>query len=105
MAEIKDMIQYLRKSHGLTQQELAESLHISSSTIAMYETGKRFPTKEIEEAIADFFNVNLSTLRGREKNYKVEKEDVFETKYNSLSEKNKIHILNYMDLLIKEQQV
>ena len=31
----------------------------------MYESGKRHPKFEDEEAIADFFNVDLNTLRGK----------------------------------------
>lgn len=66
MNEFKDMLQYLRKSNGLTQKELAKALHLSTSTIGMYESGKRFPEREIEEAIADYFNINISTLRGKQ---------------------------------------
>lgn len=64
--EFKDILSYLRKSRGYTQNELAKALHLSTSTIGMYESGKRYPTREVEEEIADFFNVNLSTLRGKE---------------------------------------
>lgn len=104
MAEIKDMIQYLRKSHGLTQQELAKNLHVSASTIAMYETGKRFPEKEIEEAIADFFNVNLSTLRGKEEDYQISNNNLLETKFNSLTDDNQQTLLRYMDFLLQGQK-
>ena len=64
MNDFKDMLIYLRKREHLSQRELAEKLNISSSSIGMYESGKRYPSREQEEAIADFFNVNLSTLRG-----------------------------------------
>lgn len=69
MNEFKDMLHYYRKRDKLTQAELAKKLHLSTSTIGMYESGKRFPTREIEEAISDYFNVNISTLRGHVEEY------------------------------------
>ena len=65
MADFASMLKYLREREGLSQRDLAEKLNISKSTISMYEMGKRHPKFEDEEAIADFFNVDLNTLRGR----------------------------------------
>ena len=65
MSKLSDMIVYLRKRAGLSQQELADALGISRSTIGMYETGKREPDFETLEAIADFFNVDMNFLRGQ----------------------------------------
>lgn len=66
MAEFKDMIKYYRKLKGLSQAELAKDLGVSSSTISMYEVGMREPGFEMEEKIADYFNVDLNTLRGKD---------------------------------------
>lgn len=66
MAEFKDMLKYFRKQKGLSQAALAKRIGVSSSTISMYETGDRRPDFEIEEALADFFNVDLNTLRGKD---------------------------------------
>ena len=57
----------LRKVSKLTQQQLADKLDLSKSTISMYENGNREPDFETEELIADFFNVDINTLRGVEK--------------------------------------
>lgn len=54
----------LRKKCGLTQQELADELKLAKSTISMYENGKREPDFETEDLIADYFNVDINTLRG-----------------------------------------
>ena len=62
--KIAEMIKYFRMRDGLSQRELAAKLHVSPSTIGMYESGQRFPTQEVEEALADFFNVSLDVLRG-----------------------------------------
>ena len=61
----KDMLKYFRERKGLTQSELAKAVGLGSSTISMYELGSREPNFEIEERLADFFNVDLNTLRGR----------------------------------------
>lgn len=65
MADFAEMLKYLREREGLTQRELADKLQMSAGAIGMYESGKRHPKFEDEEAIADFFNVDLNTLRGR----------------------------------------
>lgn len=60
----KDMLKYLRNREGLSQRALAERVGLSASTISMYEVGAREPDFETEETLADFFNVDLNTLRG-----------------------------------------
>lgn len=52
----------LRVSRGLTQDDLARELRLVKSSISMYENGKRKPSFEVLEAIADYFNVNMDTL-------------------------------------------
>lgn len=66
MPDFKEMLKYFRMREHLSQSELAEKLGLSSSTISMYEVGRREPDFEIEEKIADFFNTDLNTLRGRD---------------------------------------
>ena len=65
MAQLSDMLTYLRKRKGLSQQELANILKISRSAIGMYETGKREPDLETLEVFADFYNVDMNTLTGK----------------------------------------
>jgi DNA-binding XRE family transcriptional regulator len=36
-----------RKEIGLTQEKLAEHIGVSRQTIAMWETGKQFPTDHV----------------------------------------------------------
>ena len=61
-----EQLKNLRKERGLTQEQLAKLLKISKSAISMYENGNREPNFETEELIADFFNVNISILRGKD---------------------------------------
>ena len=62
----KDMLKFFREREGWSQSELASRLGLSTSTISMYEGGKREPNFEIEERIADLFNTDLNTLRGND---------------------------------------
>jgi transcriptional regulator with XRE-family HTH domain len=66
MGNFKNMLSYLRVRAGLSQQELANRLGISKSTVSMYENGKRSPSIEMFEAIADILNVDLNLLMGKE---------------------------------------
>lgn len=59
-----ERLKELRISRNLSQAEFAKQLGISASSISMYECGQREPSFEIEERIADFFNVDLDYLRG-----------------------------------------
>ena len=56
----------LRKENGITQSELAKSLNVSRSSIAMYENGERIPSYETLEVISDFFNVSILYLLGKD---------------------------------------
>lgn len=67
MNRFADMLSYLRRREGLSQQELAEKLGLAKSTISMYEKGARKPSFEMLEAIADYFNINMDTLVGNDK--------------------------------------
>ena len=54
----------LRTSKNLSQSKLSKILGISSSTIGMYEQGRRFPDQTILTKIADFFDVSTDYLLG-----------------------------------------
>ena len=87
MAEFKDMLKYFRQMHGLSQAELAEKIGVKPSTISMYEVGKREPDFETEEALADYFNIDLNTLRGRDtESILPEAQQKIIDMYNQLSE-------------------
>lgn len=56
----------LREQSGYSQEELAKLLGTSRSRIGMYEQGRRQPDFEMQEAIADLFNVTIDYLFKRE---------------------------------------
>lgn len=66
MGDIKDVIKHYRKLMGLSQEQLGKKIGVSASTVGMYEQGRRKPSFEVEEALADTFNIRIDTLRGNE---------------------------------------
>lgn len=62
---IAERIRELRSSRGLSQQELADKIGVSKSSINMYERGERIPPLRSQEALADYFNVDLDYFAGR----------------------------------------
>lgn len=59
-----DIIQDLRMSKGLSQQELADELKIGRSTLANYEQSKREPNYETLEKISRYFKVSVDYILG-----------------------------------------
>lgn len=58
-----EQLKLLRNQKHLSQAQLAKKIGVSSSTIAMWESGEREPKNyETLEIIADFFNVNMELL-------------------------------------------
>lgn len=56
----------LRKENNLTQKELAEKLYLTQNGYSSYENGRTEPNIETLCKIADFYNVSLDYLVGRE---------------------------------------
>lgn len=56
----------LRKRENITQMQFAKIFDISSGTIAMWETGKRQPDHKTLLKIANYFNVSVDYLLGKE---------------------------------------
>lgn len=75
--KFSEVLRLLRDREKLTQTEMAEKLGISRSAVGMYEQGKREPDFEIEEKIADYFNVTLDYLRTGAGNLRIESNESF----------------------------
>ncbi|MGB9866576.1 MAG: helix-turn-helix transcriptional regulator [Bacillota bacterium] len=52
----------LRKTKGLTQQQVAEALGITRSFYGMIETGHRNPTLDLAKRIAEIFGADIDEL-------------------------------------------
>lgn len=62
---IGNNIKKLRKESGITQEQIASKLCISSQALSNYETGKRIPDIYELIVLADLFEVSLDTIVGR----------------------------------------
>lgn len=58
-------LKQLRMEKQLNQTDLGSALNLATSTISMYENGKREPDFETLETIADYFNVDIDYLLGK----------------------------------------
>lgn len=56
----------IRKKRNLTLKELAERIHVTESTVSMYENHKRQPTIDTLRDIADVLGTTTDKLLGRE---------------------------------------
>ena len=52
----------LRKEKGLTQEQLAEVLNVSSRTVSRWETGSNMPDISMLVEIADFYDVSIPEI-------------------------------------------
>ncbi len=60
----------LRLSHELSQQEAADGAGIALRTYQYYERGQREPALTTLVALADFYDLSLDELVGRERKRK-----------------------------------
>ena len=81
--EFNEKVQELRKSKGLTQEELAESLFVSRTAVSKWESGKGYPNIDSLKAIAKLFSVTLDELLSSDQMLTIAEED---------SKKNMAHI-------------
>ena len=61
---LKENIKQLRKSKGLSQEELAIKLNVVRQTISKWEQGLSVPDSEMLVSIAEVFETPVSTLLG-----------------------------------------
>ena len=57
-----DMIRSKREEHDMTQQELADILHVTRQTVSRWESGSRCPDLILSKKIADTFDISLDEL-------------------------------------------
>lgn len=60
-------LQNLRLKRGLSQQDLANAIGVTRSSVANYESGNRRPSFENLIKFADYFNVTCDELIREEK--------------------------------------
>lgn len=60
--EFHEKLVELRKSKGLTQEELAEALYVSRTAVSKWESGRGYPGIDSLKEISRFFSVTIDEL-------------------------------------------
>ncbi len=93
----------LRVQHGLTQEGFRKEFNTkfrhkyTPSAISLFENGKRLPTLPVLFEIADFFDVSLDYLMGRD--------DDKGLKEGGLSQLERLHLRKYRSLSVSGRAV
>ena len=59
---IASNIKYLRKSKGLTQDQLADKIGVNRAMIGSYEEGRAMPKLQVLQALSHYFSITLDAL-------------------------------------------
>ena len=86
--EFHEKLQELRKTKGLTQEELAKALYVSRTAISKWESGRGYPSIDSLKQIANYFSVTIDELLSGEKLISIAKNE------------NKSNIQGICDLLV-----
>ena len=60
--EFNEKLQDLRKSRGLTQEELAKELYVSRTAVSKWESGRGYPNIDSLKEISRYFSVSIDEL-------------------------------------------
>ena len=62
--ETKDVLLELRTKEGLSQEDLAEKIHITRQAVSRWESGETVPNTETLKLLSKVFDVSINTLLG-----------------------------------------
>jgi len=60
--EFHEKLQQLRKSRGLTQEELAQALYVSRTAVSKWESGRGYPSIDSLRELSVFFSITIDEL-------------------------------------------
>lgn len=64
----------LRRSHGYTQQQVAEQLNLSNKTVSKWESGGGFPDVTVLPALAELYGVTADDILAGERLHRTEEQ-------------------------------
>ena len=65
--EFRDKLKRLRQEHNYTQEQLAEKVGISKSSVLYYEHSKKIPSPDIVAKFSEIFQTSIDSLMGIDK--------------------------------------
>ena len=99
-------IRELRVRKGLTQQQLAEKLNLTASSLGHYENGRRVVDYILAKRIAEVLETDDEYLMGLTDEEQKPQDDfirVLVDRMNRLSERNRHEVLGYAECLARHQ--
>lgn len=66
MADLAERLKELRIGKGLTMKQVADAIGVSEVAISNWEGRKRVPNINYAVLLADFFNITVDYLAGKE---------------------------------------
>ena len=91
--KIGKFIAYCRKEKNMTQEELAQKLHLTDKAISKWENGRYLPDLSILEPLSKTLDVSINEILSGEK--------IKEEELKDHTDKNIIDVVNYLDEKIK----
>lgn len=85
-----DFIAELRKKHNITQQQLAEQIHIGREAVSKWERGVTIPDTASLVLLSVYFNVSVNELLSGELMSKTNKQKVNNTALRIITDKEKV---------------
>ncbi len=82
--ELKDKLKELRLGSGMTQEELAEKLHISSQTVSKWERGLLAPDIMLLPKIAVLYRCSIDSIFDMESSWDTERKKAFSENIKAL---------------------
>ena len=62
--ECKDVLVKLREKNSMSQQELADRVHVTRQAVSRWERGETLPSSDLLKELSNIFNVSINTLLG-----------------------------------------
>ena len=62
--ECKDVLVKLREKNSMSQQELADRVHVTRQAVSRWERGETLPSSDLLKQLSEVFNVSINTLLG-----------------------------------------
>ena len=99
----------LRKSKHITQQQLADTLGIARTTLSHFENGSREMNYDLLIRTADFFDVSIDYLLGRESNFalfddaRVQIPQIYEV-YKRLPQEEQSKLLAFAQIMLGDNK-
>lgn len=107
MVTLGDRIKAIRTKKNISQQELADALHVNRSAISLYETNRKSPSRENTYKIATVLGVSIDYLLGLQTEPSFQTEEITsETaqlmkRLDNMPSETKQTIINLIDDLLK----